>query len=103
MSEGKSMQLTAKDSDLDWSKGMDLLFVKQPYTGTKLVHEWTWKHDNWNVEWIGVHGSKGVYINGTIVKVMSNGRFVLTNKQTKEQVVMILTRLGRIRMAAYPL
>jgi prepilin-type N-terminal cleavage/methylation domain-containing protein len=98
MSDGQAMRLAPKELVLDWSKGMDLVALSTPNHEMHLVHTWTWRPHHWGIQWFGVHGSHYIDIQANTLKAMSNGRFVLTNKRTQEQIVLVLNRLGRIRV-----
>lgn len=92
LNEGSTMVLSPNGSEKDWSTGISLLTMhsKQP------IYQWEMKSTHWTLQWFGVNGSHKIILSGT-THAMSNGRFILTNQQNQEKVILILNKLGRIK------
>lgn len=91
---GKRLKLLPLDNDLNWSKGAQLLEVKTQ----KIDHVWQWRHAHWAVYWQGVHASKTILLTPNPMNAISNGHFNLINLDTKEEVHLVLNRLGRLKI-----
>ncbi len=81
----------------DWSKGMDLVKKMRVLNELELIQQWTWKIENWNIEWQGINGTQHIFFSGN-THGMSNGQFVLTDKRNQEKMVIYLNRLGRVEV-----
>lgn len=91
LNEAYPMNLSSINED--WSKGMRL----KSSQSRQLIHQWDWNHPHWTVRWYGLNGEHHIVLAGN-THAMSNGRFVLENRFTHEKIVLILNKLGRIRM-----
>lgn len=91
MSHGSSLMLSPQASNQDWSKGIKVM------KGHQLMHQWNWQNSNWDLRWQGAGGTNHIMISGSVSHAISNGRFILTNKNTQEQVILVLNRIGRIK------
>jgi prepilin-type N-terminal cleavage/methylation domain-containing protein len=81
----------------DWSKGMRLLHWNTEKQQMELLLEWQWHHPGWQITWSGAHSSKNIEVADRPSKSMTNGRFILSNKHYKQQITIIINRLGRAR------
>jgi prepilin-type N-terminal cleavage/methylation domain-containing protein len=97
ISYGRPLRLSSKKPNADWSSGMNLSLADVDINTEQLLHQWSWKDNNWNVEWVGVKGLNNIIITNTASNAMSNGRFILHNKHSDEKIILILNRLGRVR------
>lgn len=89
LSAGQPLVLEALDND--WSLGMTL----SSKITHKYLHQWTWHAHYWHIQWYGAQHTKKIVIANNPGQAMSNGRFIVTNKQTQQQVSVVLNRLGR--------
>ena len=97
ISLGHPVSLTALDNELNWSKGM-LLTQDNSKKDKTILYQWQWHHPRWNIVWSGANVSQKIIFSNNPVSAISNGKFVIFDPYTKEQVVIILNRLGRIRL-----
>jgi prepilin-type N-terminal cleavage/methylation domain-containing protein len=97
ISYGRPLLLSSKNSNHDWSKGMNLTLVQRD--SKQLLHQWGWENPNWTVRWLGVNGLNNIIITGSASNALNNGRFILKNKNTGETIELVLNRLGRVRQA----
>ena len=99
LSRGHSLLLSPADHSLNWSNGFVLNQVDKQSKKEELLYQWKWSHYNWSIEWFGANGTKNIIFSDNAAGAMSNGRFVLTNNHTRARVVLVLNRLGRIKVA----
>lgn len=96
---GNSVYLAPLDISSSWSKGMVLNFLNKKTNKIELIYQWQWSHPRWDLNWEGVSLTNKIVFSTHPGQAISNGRFILINKDTHEQVVIILNRLGRIRVS----
>ena len=84
----------ASRHDDNWASGM-ILTQHHP---SKILYQWHWQHPNWVVRWSGVHAANFISFSNNPLSAISNGRFHIAHASTKEQVILVLNRLGRIRV-----
>lgn len=65
----------------------------------ELIYQWQWSHPRWDLHWDGASSTKKITFSTYPGQAISNGRFILMNLETHEQIVIILNRLGRIRVS----
>lgn len=92
VNQGAILVLEALDLEWNWAQGMVLK------KGDAIVHQWQWKHSNWQLRWIGVSGEHLVKLSSSPLQAMSNGRFVLTQNNGKREWSVVLNKLGRLRV-----
>lgn len=94
LQQGKPVYLTPLDNEHNWAKGMRLRFVDAQ---KQALYQWQWHHPQWHVTWNGARKSNAIIFSNKPAQAISNGKFTITNIQTKENIVVILNRLGRLR------
>lgn len=90
---GQPLVLHSLDKSQDWSSGVLLTSLNN----TEALYQWEWHHRYWHVAWFGANGAKKIVIAEKPGNSMSNGRFVITNTHSQEQILVVLNRLGRIK------
>jgi prepilin-type N-terminal cleavage/methylation domain-containing protein len=95
---GHTVSLTPLDASLNWSKGMVLSTWRKKNNTMETLYQWQWHHPRWNLTWIGARSSERVIISNNPAGAISNGHFTLVNADTRQNVVLVLNRLGRIRI-----
>lgn len=95
---GHTLYLTPVDPELNWSKGMELKQLNKITGQMELLHQWQWQHRHWNVSWLGANANTKILISNNPSHAISNGTFTLNNTKTKESVIILLNRLGRIKI-----
>ncbi|MCE0723903.1 MULTISPECIES: GspH/FimT family pseudopilin [Legionella] len=96
---GNSVYLAPLDVSSSWSNGMVLNFLNKKTNKIELIYQWQWSHPHWDLNWVGVSTTNKIVFSTHPGQAISNGHFILINKDTREQVVIILNRLGRIRIS----
>lgn len=94
---GHPISLSPIDKESNWSKGMILTQNNSNKNKTDLLYQWQWHHPQWNIKWAGVNSPDKITFSNNPVSAISNGKFILFDSYTKERVVIILNRLGRIK------
>lgn len=89
-----TLLLRPVDPSPDWSKGMKLM----QYQRDKMLYQWKWHHPHWSVSWRGASTVNQIVISDHPAHAMSNGKFILFNPYTKERIIIVLNRLGRINI-----
>lgn len=79
-----------------WSLGMVLSHHHKEQE--EILYQWSWHHPNWSIQWVGAGHEDLITLSNNPYAAMSNGRFTLTNQKTRESVVIILNKLGRMRV-----
>ncbi|MGL5742497.1 MAG: hypothetical protein ACRCXC_08075 [Legionella sp.] len=64
-----------------------------------VIYYWQWHHPRWILNWSGVSSKDKIIVSNTPYQAISNGHFTLINRHTNEQVMLILNRLGRIKVS----
>ncbi|MFI4955450.1 MAG: GspH/FimT family pseudopilin [Gammaproteobacteria bacterium] len=95
---GNPVCLSALDPNFNWSKGMTLTRLSKKTNEKELLYQWQWHHPHWIVAWSGINSPRKIIVSNNPITAISNGQFRLTNIQTKVEVVLVLNRLGRIRL-----
>lgn len=96
---GSPVHLAPLDTSSNWSNGMVLNFVNKKTNKMERIHQWQWNHPRWFLNWEGVGSANRIGFSTYPGQAISNGRFILINKDNQEQVTLILNRLGRIRVS----
>ncbi|MBI2785081.1 MAG: GspH/FimT family pseudopilin [Legionella longbeachae] len=97
---GNPVYLVPLDASLNWSNGLILTTLNQKTEQMDLIYQWQWHHPQWNLNWVGVNSINKIIFSNNPAQAISNGRFILTNKYTKDKVTIILNRLGRLRVTS---
>lgn len=95
---GHPVYLVPFDVSLNWSKGMTLIQYNNKKNTSALLYQWQWHHPRWNITWSGVGRPNKIILSNNPVRAISNGQFVLFNSYTKERVVLVLNKLGRVKI-----
>ncbi|HHF7365294.1 TPA: GspH/FimT family pseudopilin [Legionella bozemanae] len=96
---GSSVSLAPLDASSSWSNGMILNFLNKKTNKIEPIYRWQWSHPCWDLNWEGARSTNQIVFSIYPGQAISNGRFILINKNTHEQVIIILNRLGRIRIS----
>ncbi|KTD41179.1 GspH/FimT family pseudopilin [Legionella parisiensis] len=96
---GNSVYLAPIDATCSWSKGMILSFLNKETNTIEPIYQWQWSHPRWELNWEGVSATNKIVFSTYPGQAISYGRFILINKNTHEQFIIILNRLGRIRIS----
>jgi type IV fimbrial biogenesis protein FimT len=94
------LYLTSLDQSHNWSNGMKLVQYNSAKNTVELLYQWEWHHPRWNITWNGVRSLNKIILSNNPISAMSNGKFVVFNAHTKEQVVIVLNRLGRVNITS---
>ncbi|MCL9684251.1 GspH/FimT family pseudopilin [Legionella maioricensis] len=95
---GHPVYLAPVDTSLNWSKGMILAQYNNKKNTSAPLYQWRWHHPRWNITWTGAGALNKIMLSNNPVSAISNGQFVLFNSYTKERVVIVLNKLGRIKI-----
>ncbi|MFT4058253.1 MAG: prepilin-type N-terminal cleavage/methylation domain-containing protein [Legionella sp.] len=96
---GKSVILQPVDDSLDWSHGLLLTTWSSKQHQSEILHQWQWYHPQWQLTWIGAHSDNKILFSDNPMHAISNGHFNLMNISTAKNKIIILNRLGRIRVS----
>ena len=96
---GKPVYLLPVDKQLNWSHGVKLILLNRNTNTQDLLYQLEWHHPHWSLVWSGMYSPNRIVFYSTPIKAISNGRFTLTNLTTKEQSILVVNRLGRVRLA----
>ncbi|TAL61906.1 MAG: pilus assembly protein [Legionella sp.] len=91
LNRGNKVLLEALSTDRNWAKGMVLK------SGNIILYQWQWNHPSWQLRWTGIHGEQQIQLSSHPLQAMSNGRFILSRKNGREEWVLVLNKLGRLR------
>ena len=97
---GHPVHLAPLDGSLNWTKGMALSVLNKQNNKMELIYQWQWQHPRWNLNWEGVRSTDKIIFSNNPIQAISNGHFTLVNTHTHEQIVIILNRLGRVRVSS---
>lgn len=97
VSHGHQVALAPLDIHSDWSKGIVMTQLDKKINKEIVVHQWQWSHRHWSLTWSGVNSEKIIFSNNP-VSAISNGTFTLASMRSKTQKVIVLNRIGRIRV-----
>jgi len=100
---GNPVYLAPLDTNLDWSNGAILYTFNKKTNKSELVYQWQWHHPQWSITWTGINFAHKIMFTNNPANAISNGHFTLVNFQTGKQTVIILNRLGRIRVTSQKL
>ena len=100
ISLGHPVSLMPLDVELNWSKGMILTQQNNKTNTTAILYQWQWHHPRWNITWSGINSPNKITLSNNPISAISNGTFVLFDSYTKERVVLILNRLGRVKITS---
>ena len=95
---GRPVYLAPFDESLNWSAGMILTQCKVEQNTSDLLYQWHWYHPGWNITWSGASSLNKIILSNNPESAISNGQFVLFNSHTKERIIIILNKLGRIKI-----
>lgn len=98
INSGKTLCLSSLNKTANWSNGAQLLEGVQSSTQTSIVHQWQWYHPHWIIKWSGITSSEKIVISPDPLRAISNGHFNVINPHTKEEIVITLNRLGRVKI-----
>lgn len=93
ISLGRPVALSPLDKEQNWSKGMKLTLENNK----DILYQWQWHHPLWNIMWSGAHSANKITISNSAVTAISNGKFALSNSYSRQNITIILNRLGRVR------
>jgi Tfp pilus assembly protein FimT len=88
------------DASLNWSKGIILNTLNEKNNQMERIYQWQWAHPRWGLDWEGVRSKDKITFSNNPAQAISNGHFTLKNAQTHEQIVIILNKLGRVRITS---
>lgn len=98
---GGTVSLSSGDeTSLNWANGMVLTALNKTTHKIEQLYRWQWHHPRWALNWKGAFSAEKITFSNNPTQAISNGRFTLTNTQTNQQKVLILNRLGRLRVIA---
>lgn len=92
ISHGDVVVLTPLNTTHDWSDGIAMQFSRTH----EIVSQWAWNLHYWHISWNGAGGLNEIHINPNLASSVSNGTFTLVNASTKEQVKLVVNRIGRV-------
>lgn len=95
---GHTVYLAPLSPDFDWSKGIVLSHYNYQLKQNEVLYQWQWHHPHWRLSWSGVTSSNKISLSNNTINSISNGTFTLSNLLTKVKKVIILNRLGRIKI-----
>jgi prepilin-type N-terminal cleavage/methylation domain-containing protein len=95
---GHPVSLAPFDASWNWSRGMTLTGYNNKKNTSALLYQWHWHHPRWKITWSGVGVLNKITLSNNPLSAISNGQFLLFNSYTKERVVIILNKLGRIKI-----
>ena len=95
---GTTINIEPLDSSFDWSKGIKLTKFNKTIKQDQVLYQYQWHHRHWHVTWSGIHSPNKIIVSNNPITAISNGHFELYNIQTKVNVILILNRLGRVRI-----
>ncbi|CEG56797.1 GspH/FimT family pseudopilin [Legionella fallonii] len=96
---GSPVYLTPFDHQShNWSSGMKLTQYNSKKNAMELLYQWEWHHPRWSITWNGVHSLNKIILSYNPISTMSNGKFVISNPYTKEHLIIVLNRLGRVKV-----
>lgn len=84
------------ETTLNWTKGMVLLQNNKNHP--ILIQQWPWHHPHWRLTWSGVYAVDKIAVSNNPASAISNGQFSLFDEKEEEKVVMMLNRIGRLRI-----
>jgi Tfp pilus assembly protein FimT len=94
---GGAVSLMPLDSKSDWSLGIMLTHWDKKTNSITRIHQWPWQHPHWQVSFSGMNSNSRIVLTDKPLHAMSNGQFIIKNKDTGEQEIILLNRLGRVR------
>lgn len=97
VSYGHQVTLTPLDAHSDWSKGIKITQLDKKTNKELVVHQWQWPRRKWSLIWSGVNSEKIIFSNNP-VNAISNGTFTLSSLPSKKKKIIVLNRIGRIRV-----
>lgn len=93
---GHPLYLTPLNEHQDWSEGAMLYYLNNGAMET--LYQWQWKHNNWHIAWSGVNSANTITFASNPSNAISNGKFIITQTRTQEQKILVLNRLGRVKV-----
>lgn len=99
---GETISLGPSDSSFNWANGLQLTTWNKKTQTRELLYQWQWHHLRWSLTWNGVRSLNRVIFSNNPANAISNGHFTLENFDTHQQLVIILNRLGRIKLSIDP-
>lgn len=95
---GSPVYLVPFDQVGNWSKGMKLIQYNNKKNAMDLLYQWEWHHPRWSITWSGVSSLDKIILSNSPGSAISNGKFVVSNPYTKEHMIIVLNRLGRVKI-----
>lgn len=95
---GKTVFLNSIDDTPNWANGMFLSSLNYKTQRLERIHQWQWHHPRFSLTWDGVRIANQLSFSPNHARAISNGRFILMNHETRQQIIIILNRLGRVRI-----
>jgi len=95
LTKGTSMTLTPLDT---WTSGMELSSLNPQTNKVEKLYQWQWQHPAWIVEWKGVGSDKSITFASNPLNLLCNGHFSVRKVGNSKAVVIVLNRLGRVRV-----
>jgi len=99
LNRGHPVYLTPLNNTVDWSTGIQLSELNYRTNQLELLYQWQWDSKQWTVNWHGLNSAEKITLSNNPLTAISNGRFNLINKVTKESISLVLNRLGRVRIS----
>lgn len=93
ISRGYSVSLVPIDPNLSWTKGMQLVRLHKKLNQIEVLYQWSWHYSNWNIDWKGVL-SQQIKFSPNPLNALSNGRWRIMNRYSKERFELVLNRIG---------
>lgn len=98
INSGNTLYLSSLDKTANWSKGAQLIRVIHRSNQPSILYQWQWYHPHWIIKWSGITSSEKIVIAPDPLRAISNGHFNVINPSTKEEIVITLNRLGRVKI-----
>lgn len=95
---GRPVYLVPFDQEDNWSKGMKLTQYNDNKKAMDVLYQWEWHHPRWSITWNGVSSLNKITLSNSPGSAISNGKFVVSNPYTQEHMIIVLNRLGRIKI-----
>jgi prepilin-type N-terminal cleavage/methylation domain-containing protein len=95
---GKSVSLEPIDQSFNWAHGLLLSTWNNKIHQSETLYQWQWHHPHWQLTWKGVYSKDKILFSDNPGGAISNGHFILINISTAQNKMIILNRLGRIRV-----
>lgn len=101
--QGGPVALSPLDRAGNWSTGMTLIKIDKKSKQLQVLHQWQWHHPHWVLHWSGVNKKQAITLSNNPMTAISNGQFHLIHMKSQKEIVLILNRLGRVRVQESPI